>query len=267
MASTYRWIASIVVLALLTAACSVGATEGSSRSEEVRLYVLAAASLTDAFREIQSRYEAAHPGVRLVPTFASTGRLKQQIERGAPADLFLSAGAEEMEELVRKNLIDSRFQTDLLQNDLVLIGPKGSDLQGLGDLTSHRAKRIAIGHPETVPAGTYAEEALKRVGLWGRLERKLVFAADVRQVLAYVETGNADAGIVYRTDSRQSRDISVLAEIPSDGHRPIVYPLGVVKQTKHPSEARAFYRWLQEEEALSIFEKHGFKGVAANSTK
>ncbi len=166
MASTYRWIASIVVLALLTAACSVGATEGSSRSEEVRLYVLAAASLTDAFREIQTRYEAAHPGVRLVPTFASTGRLKQQIERGAPADLFLSAGAEEMEELVRKNLIDSRFQTDLLQNDLVLIGPKGSDLQGLGDLASHRVKRIAIGHPETVPAGTYAEEALKRVGLW-----------------------------------------------------------------------------------------------------
>ena len=103
--------------------------------------------------------------------------------------------------------------------------------------------------------------------LWDSLQPKLVLTKDVKQVLSYVETGNADAGIVYRTDSRQSRDISVLAEIPSDGHRPIVYPLGVVKQTKHPSKARAFYRWLQEEEALSIFEKHGFKGVAANSTK
>lgn len=269
MASKFRWIASMVVwfALLISSACSVGTTEGRAPSEEVRLYVLAAASLTDAVREIQTRYEAAHPGVRLVPTFASSGRLKQQIERGAPADLFLSAGTGEMKDLVRKNLIDSRFHTDLLKNELVLIAPEGTSLKGLTDLASHRTKRIAIGHPETVPAGKYAEEALKHSGLWEKLQRKLVFAGDVRQVMAYVKTGNADAGIVYRTDSRLSGGVSVIAEIPPSSHRPIVYPLGVVKQTDHPSEAQAFYRWLQGKEARSIFEKYGFKGVAAPPSK
>lgn len=269
MASKCKGILSMVVAMaiLISASCSVGRTEGRASSEEVRLYVLAAASLTDAFREIQASYEAAHPNVRLVPTFASSGRLKRQIERGAPADLFFSAATGEMEELVRKNLIDSRFHTGLLKNELVLIAPKGSPLGGLIDLTSNKAKRIAIGHPETVPAGKYAEEALKHAGLWDKLEPKFVFAGDARQVLAYVETGNADAGIVYRTDSRLSKGVSVIARIPPEIHRPIVYPLGIVKGTNHPSEAQAFYRWLQGEEARSLFEKHGFKGVAATTSK
>jgi molybdate transport system substrate-binding protein len=266
--SGFRRIAALICsfALLLSSACSVGKTEGRAPSEKVRLYVLAAASLTDAVREIQARYEADHPGVRLVPTFASSGRLKQQIERGAPADLFLSAGTLEMEELVAKNRIDPRFHAELLENELVLIAPEGASLKGLTDMASNRAKRIAIGHPETVPAGTYAREALAHFGLWEKLQRKLVFAGDVRQVLAYVKTGNADAGIVYRTDSRHG-GVSVIAEIPPESHRRIVYPLGVVKGTKHPSEARALYRWLQGEEARSVFEKYGFKGVAAPPSK
>lgn len=269
MASGFRRIASLICCfaLLLSSACSVGKTEGRSPSEEVRLYVLAAASLTDAVREIQARYEAAHPGVRLIPTFASSGRLKQQIERGAPADLFLSAGTEEMKELVRKHRIDSRFHAELLENELVLIAPEGASLKGLSDLTSNRVKRIAVGHPEMVPAGKYAGEALEHIGLWKQLRRKLVFAGDVRQVLAYVKTGNADAGIVYRTDSRLTKGVSVIGEIPSESHRPIVYPLGVVRGTEHPREAQALYRWLQGEEARSIFEKYGFKGVAAPPSK
>lgn len=266
--SGFRRIAALIgsVALLLSSACSVGETEGRASSGEVRLYVLAAASLTDAVREIQARYEADHPGVRLVPTFASSGRLKQQIERGAPADLFLSAGTEEMEELLGKGLIDPRFHAELLENELVLIAPEGASLKGLADLASNRVKRIAVGHPETVPAGMYAREALVHFGLWEKLQRKLVFAGDVRQVLAYVKTGNADAGIVYRTDIRHG-GVSVIAEMPPESHRRILYPLGLVKGTKHPSEAQALYRWLQEKEARSIFEKYGFKGVAAEPAK
>jgi len=269
MVSKFRWIASMVAwfALLISCACSVGTTEGNAPSDQVRLYVLAAASLTDAVREIQNRYEATHPGVRLVPTFASSGRLKQQIEQGAPADLFLSAGTDEMEELVRKNRIDPRFKTDLLRNELVLIAPNGSSLKGFADLASPRAGRIAIGQPETVPAGKYAKEALEHLGLWEKLRPKFVFAGDVRQVLAYVKTGNADAGIVYRTDARSSGDVTVVAVADSRSHRPIVYPVGVVKQSDHPAEARDFYRWLQGQEARAIFEKYGFKGVAAPPSK
>lgn len=254
---------------LISSACAGGTTEGgapSGESAEVRLYVLAAASLTDAVREIQIRYEAANPGVRLVPSFAGSGRLKQQIERGAPADLFLSAGTGEMDDLIAKDLIDSRLHTDLLENELVVIAPKGTSLKGLADL-AEGAKQIAIGQPETVPAGKYAQEALKNLGLWEKLRQKLVFASDARQVLAYVKTGNVDAGLVYRTDSMVTGDVVVIDEIPSSSHSPIIYPVGVVKKTDHPSEAEAFYRWLQGEEARSIFEKHGFKGVAATTAK
>jgi molybdate transport system substrate-binding protein len=248
----------MVLMMIMAVACNRGGNDDHSQTVEIS--VLAAASLTDAMKEIESRYESTHPGVRVVPSFASSGKLKQQIEQGAPADLFISAGAKEMNALVREGIVDPRERVDLLGNELVLIVPKDSRVKvnGFSDLSSPQIKTIAIGQPETVPAGQYAKQALENMNLWKQVQSKLVFAGDVRQVLAYVKTGNVDAGIVYRTDIRNAHEVKVVAVADPKTHQPILYPAGVIKATTHPKQTRDFYNWLRGPEAMKIFQKYGF---------
>ncbi|MBN2910505.1 molybdate ABC transporter substrate-binding protein [Polycladomyces sp. WAk] len=257
-AHSFGWIA-VVLMMIMTVACNRG--ENDAHPQQVEISVLAAASLTDAMKEIKSRYESTHPGVHLVTSFASSGKLKQQIEQGAPADLFLSAGAKEMDALVRAGIVDPRDRSDLLSNELVLIVPKNSRLKvsGFSDLPSPHVKTIAIGQPETVPAGQYAKQALENMNLWKKVQSKLVFAGDVRQVLAYVKTGNVDAGIVYRSDIRSAHDVETVAVADPKTHQPIVYPVGVIKATPHAKQTRDFYKWLRGPEAMKIFQKYGFE--------
>lgn len=254
---SFRWIAIVLVM-ILVVACNRGGNH--AQSQPVELSVLAAASLTDAMKEIQSRYESTHPGVKIVLSFASSGKLKQQIEQGAPADLFISAGTKEMNELVRKGMVGSRDHSNLLSNELVLIVPKESraKVKGFSDLTSPKVKTVAIGQPETVPAGQYAQQTLENLNLWKQVQPKLVFAGDVRQVLAYVKTGNVDAGIVYRTDVPAGPEVKIVATADPKTHQPIAYPAGVIKATQHPKQARDFYNWLRGPEAMKIFQKYGF---------
>jgi molybdate transport system substrate-binding protein len=244
---------------IMVVACNRG--ENPSHPQPVEISVLAAASMTDAMKEIKSRYESTHPGVQLVTSFASSGKLKQQIEQGAPADLFISAGAKEMDALVQEGIVDPRDRFNLLSNELVLIVPKESRVKvnGFSDLTSSQIKTIAIGQPETVPAGQYAKQALENMNLWKQVQSKLVFAGDVRQVLAYVKTGNVDAGIVYRTDIRTGHDVKEVAEADPKTHQPIVYPIGMIKATQHPQQTRDFYNWLRSPAAMKIFQKYGFE--------
>lgn len=258
LAQLFSWIA-IVLMMFIVVACNRG--ENQAHSQPVEISVLAAASLTDAMKEIKSRYESTHPGVQIVTSFASSGKLKQQIEQGAPADLFISAGAKEMDALVREGIVDPRDRTHLLSNELVLVVPKESHVKarGFSDLPSPQIKTIAIGQPETVPAGQYAKQTLENMNLWKQVQSKLVFTGDVRQVLAYVKTGNVDAGIVYRTDIRTAHDVQVVAEADPKTHQPIVYPIGVIKSTPRPKQTRDFYNWLRSPDAMNIFQKYGFE--------
>jgi molybdate transport system substrate-binding protein len=259
---SFSWIAIALSMFMVTA-CTQEADlkQPNSHQKPVEISVLAAASLTDAMKEIKSKYESTHPDVELVPSFASSGKLKQQIEQGAPADLFLSAGTKEMEDLVRKNLVDARYHSNLLGNELVLIVPKWSNtkIKGFSDLTSPEIKKISIGQPETVPAGGYAKQTLEKMNLWKNVQSKLVFAGDVRQVLTYVRTGNVDAGIVYQTDAATTNEVTIVAVADPRTHKPIVYPIGVIKATKHPKQTQDFYNWLRGPEATKVFQKYGFK--------
>lgn len=227
----------------------------------VELYVLAAASLTDAMNELAPLYESSHPGQKLVISYGSSGTLQQQIEQGAPADLFLSAATKQMDELVKKDLIDSAYTTNLLTNRLVLITPKDSaaSVKAFEDLQNQEIQKIAIGQPESVPVGTYAKQSLTNLGIWETVESKFVYAKDVRQVLTYVETGNVDAGIVYQTDAASSDKVQIAATADEKTHSPIVYPMGLAKDSKHAEEAQTLFKWLQEQEAASIFAKYGFE--------
>ncbi|KPD01475.1 Molybdate-binding periplasmic protein precursor [Geobacillus sp. BCO2] len=255
------WLVAVVLLFGLYG-CDSGSKEGAGQTksaDKVELTISAAASLQEALAEAKTAFERKHPNIRIQYNFGASGALQKQISEGAPVDLFFSAAAEPFEELKKEGL--NRFQTRK-HRARQRAGAHRSEtrrraIQSLDGLT--RAKRVAIGIPESVPAGMYAKQTLEKAGLWEQVKAKLVYAKDVRQVLTYVETGNVDAGFVYRTDALVSDNVKIAAAVPSGMHDPIVYPLGVVKTSKHLKEARELYDYLTSEQALQLFEQHGFR--------
>ena len=244
-----------------------GTDEGSKtpaadpKAEPTEIMVSAAASMRNALTELETVYEEKHPEVNLTINFAASGTLQQQIEQGAPADLFISAGQKQMDALETKNLLIKESRVDLLGNELVVVTGKDNDkITSLDDLNKLGEAQIGIGTPESVPAGKYAQEALKNLKLWDTLEPKLVQAKDVTAVLNYVETGNAEAGFVYRTDSAGSTKVKVAAVVPASSHTPIVYPAAIISATKNKQLTEDFFTFLQQSpEAKQAFEKYGFK--------
>ncbi|ADM71208.1 Molybdate-binding periplasmic protein [Paenibacillus polymyxa E681] len=232
----------------------------SKTAETIELTISAAASLTDALKEIQHSYESTHTGIQLNFNFGGSGALEKQIEQGAPSDLFLSASTKNMKSLVDQQLIDTKKQKTWLTNELVAVIPADGtmNIASVTDLTKREVKKVAIGIPESVPAGNYALEALTKAKLWDTLQSKLVQAKDVRQVLQYVETGNADVGFVYKTDALTSQKAKIAFEVDSKTYSPVEYPIGIVKASKHIQEAEDFYAYLQSQESLNIMAKYGF---------
>jgi molybdate transport system substrate-binding protein len=237
-----------------------GSSTTQSSAKPIELTISAAASLTDALKEIQKIYESNHKAIKLHYNFGASGALQQQIEQGAPADLFLSAAPKNMKALVDKQLIEPTKQKTLLTNELVVVIPADGKIAigSPADLIKTEVKLVAIGIPESVPAGSYAKEALTNANLWESLQAKTVQGKDVRQVLQYVETGNADAGFVYKTDALTSQKVKIAFALDSKTYTPVEYPIGIVKSSKHSNEAEDFYEYLQSKEALDIFVKHGF---------
>jgi len=221
--------------------------------------VSAAISLKDSLEEIGKAYRGEKPGVTVHFNLGASGTLQQQIEQGAPVDVFISASPTQMNTLESKGLIEPGTRKDLVKNKLVLIVPKGkTGVSSFQDLAHPGVKIIAIGEPQAVPAGRYAREVLAYFGLHEQLKPKLVLGKDVRQVLTYVATGNADAGIVYITDALTTKDVTVVATAPDDSHSPVVYPVAAIKSSQNPAAAKAFIEFLRGPKARAIFTKYGF---------
>jgi molybdate transport system substrate-binding protein len=228
------------------------------RPGPVELTVSAAASLSDAMREVDAAYEKNHPSVNLRLNLGSSGTLAHEIEQGAPVDVFLSAAAKPMDELQAKGLIVAGSRRDLLRNSLVLIVPSDSKLNSFEGLPAASVRVIALGDPASVPAGQYGQQTLTALHLWDAVRNKLVLAKDVRQVLTYVETGNADAGLVYATDAEISSKVRVAATAPESTHDAIVYPAAAVHTGRNEAAAQQFVDFLTSPEAKAIFVKRGF---------
>jgi molybdate transport system substrate-binding protein len=226
--------------------------------KKVELTISAAASLTDSLNEVQKLFAEKNNNIKLNFNFGASGALEQQIEQGAPADLFISAGAKQMQALVSKQYVEHPI--NLLTNELVLIAPADGKtlLNTMEDLTKPEVKFLAVGQPESVPAGSYSKEALTYYKLWEKLQSKIVLAKDVRQVLTYVETGNSDAGFVYKTDAIHSNKVKIVITMDQVSYTPIQYPIGLIKSTKHNKEAQAFFDFLQSKEAQAVFTQFGF---------
>ncbi|WP_019851400.1 molybdate ABC transporter substrate-binding protein [Desulfitobacterium sp. PCE1] len=229
-------------------------------AKQTELIVSAAASLKNALDEIQKDYAAKEPNVKLTFNMGASGTLQQQIEQGAPADLFISAGKSQVDALLEKNLMDKDSVINLVGNDLVLVvGANDTSVNSIQNLSKESVKQIGIGTPESVPAGKYAKEAFTSLKLWDTLVPKFVQAKDVTQVLNYVETGNAEAGVVYKSDAQGSTKVKVVEAFPADSHKAITYPAGIVSATKEKEAANAFLTYLKGSEAQYIFAKYGFK--------
>jgi len=227
------------------------------------LTVFGAASLTNALTDISALWQAAgHPAPKL--SFAASSTLARQIEAGAPANLFASADTKWMDYLDQRHLLAAGTRADVLRNDLVLIAPAGAPAGGseigpgfpLARMLG-AGGRLAVGDPTNVPAGIYAEQALKKLGFWEAMQPRLAPAEDVRTALLLVERGEAPAGIVYGTDAAISKNVVIVGRFPADSHDPIVYPFAVTAAGDTP-EARALLAFLQGPEAKAAFRKRGF---------
>lgn len=242
-------------------AAASSAAAASTAQEAATLNISAAASLTESMDAIKALYEEANPTVTLTMNYASSGNLQKQIEEGAPSDVFISAAQKQMDALEKGGHILTETRKDLLVNKVVLITPQNSDkgIASFDDCNSDKAGSIALGDPESVPVGQYAQQVFEKLGTWDAVKAKASLAADVKEVLSWVETGNTDCGVVYATDAATASDkVKVVCEAPEDSYDKAVYPAALVKGTENEEAAKAFLTYLSGEEAKAIFEKNGF---------
>ena len=252
-------IAAIAALGLLIGCNSFNPFSVQQRTS---LTVSAAISLSPALAEIKTVYQSSNSNVNITYNFGASGALEQQIQQGAPVDVFFSAATKQMNALQQANLLINETRRNLLTNRLVLITPKnGVAVSDFKQLTDARIKKIAIGEPKSVPVGQYAQEMLTKLRLWQQLQPKLVLGNNVRQVLTFVESGNVDAGIVYATDAKASDKVTVRLTAAENLHSPIVYPLAVIRNSRNPAVAKMFVEFLAGDRAKIVFQKYGF-GIA-----
>ena len=223
------------------------------------LTIHAAASLSDAMKQIGLAYEK-ESGDKLQFNFGGSNMLARQIEEGAPADVFLSADDEKMDALEKKGLLLPGTRRSLLSNSLVIVVAADSTLapKSAADLAKPECKKIALAETTSVPAGIYARAYLEKIGLWNAVSEKAVPTENVRAALAAVESGNVNAGIVYKTDALISRTVKVAVEISGAEAPKISYPLAVVNSSREQERARKFADYLASPAARKIFEGFGF---------
>ena len=227
--------------------------------DEVNL--AAAASLKNVFDDkLIPMFEEKYPGVTVTPTYASSGDLQTQIENGLETDVFMSAANKQMDALAEEGIVDNDTNLQFLENKVVLIVPADSDanMSSFDDIADVEGN-IAIGDPESVPAGQYAKEALTNLGMWDEIEPKLSLGTDVTAVLNQVAQGSADCGIVYSTDALSTDDVKVICEAPEDSlDTPVIYPIAAIKDTNDTEATQAFMDFLQSQEAKDVFVEYGF---------
>ncbi len=224
------------------------------------LVISAAASLKEPLDEIKLNYQKTQPNININYNFGPASALQKQIEQGAPSDIFISAGKKQLDALEEKGLLVPKTRGILANNRLVLIIPKNNSVQinSFYSLAEPDVKKIAIGEPESVPSGRYAEQVFKTLRITQKVKPKLVYVKNVSQVLESVENGTADAGVSYFTDAKNSDKVKVAVSIDGKYYTQIIYPVAVLKSSKNVESAKAFVKFLSGKEAKVVFKKHGF---------
>jgi molybdate transport system substrate-binding protein len=237
---------------------------GNVNAQSAEITVSAAISLKEAFQEMGKLYESENAGMKVSFNFGASGELAKQIEGGAPVDIFASAAPKDMDQLLQKGFVISSSKADFAKNSVVLIQPASSkiEIKKFEDLMKPEIKKVSIGNPQTVPAGRYAQEVLTHFKLWDGVKDRLIFAENVRQVLDYVARNEVDAGIVYLTDAKfKEKEVRIIATAPPESHKPVIYPIGIVKDSKNETSAKAFVSLILSEDGGKILRKYGFEPI------
>lgn len=258
-------LTTAVSLIALMVSCGQRSTEQNKSLESLKevkpvtLTISAAASVKDAMEEVKTAYSKEKSNVTITYNFGGSGSLQQQIEQGAEVDVFISAATKQMDALKDKGLIMEDTSKNFLENKVVLVVPRDSHaVTDFNDLSTDKVKKIGLGEPKSVPVGQYTEEVLTKLKILDSIKAKVVYGKDVKEVLTWVETGNADAGIVYETDAKISDKVKVVAKAPEGSHKPVYYPAAVIKASKNSDDAKAFINYLFSSKAKPVFEKYGF---------
>jgi len=239
------------------AACVLACAAMPAAAGEV--LVAAAASLTNAFRDLAAQYETAHPGTKVLTTFGASDVVLRQIVEGAPADVFASADQKAMDKAVAANAVDPASRADFVRNEVVLIVPADDrhGIRSLADLGKPGVTRIALGNPGSVPVGRYTRAALEKAGAWRTVEAHAILGGNVRQVLSYVERGEVDAGFVFATDAAiMKAKVKVVQVIETPV--PVVYPIALVQRPGRAPEAADFLVFVLSADGQAVLARHGF---------
>ncbi|WP_074510782.1 molybdate ABC transporter substrate-binding protein [Planococcus glaciei] len=250
-----RKIMPMLAAALLLSAC--GETSADNSEE---LLISSASSLTDVMLSAEKAFNQTHPDVEVAFNFGSSSKLRNQIEQGAPVDLFLSASAQDVDMLKKDGLVQEQTIQNFAENRLVLASVGQLKETDPVQLLKDSKGVVAVGEPESVPIGFYTKKALSGIGVWDSLEGSLIFAKDARQVLSYIESGNAEMGVIYSSDAAQSTNLQTAIGLPQDGLE-IVYPAAIVEGTNNKEAAEAFLEFLMSEEGQQLLEEYGFMPV------
>lgn len=253
-----KFLAIICAVGLLITGCSSGNVE-----KNVELHVAAAASLTNTMNELAELYAKENPNVKIVFNFGSSGALQQAIENGGETDLFFSAAQKQMNALDEKDELAEGTRKDLLRNEVVLIVPNDSNknISDFNDVATDKVEKIALGEPKGVPVGQYSEEIFTALNILDVVKTKAVYGSDVRQVLAWTESGEVDCGVVYATDAAISDKVKIICAAPEGSHKPVIYPAAVIKSSKNLDAAKKFLEFTSSDAAKKVFANYGFKSI------
>ena len=258
-----RWktLAFLLLLFSINPILPIGKASGSKKPI---LRISAGVGLKDALYVIQEAYGKQNPTVAIEFNFAASGFLRKQIEQGAPVDLFLAPGLQHLQALLDGGFTDKEHSCALLGNELALIvsREKQQQIKGFVDLLE-QAETIAIGMPQMVPVGRYSQQTLSHLGLWKALKPRMVYGKSVRQVLAYVDSGNADAGLIFASDTRLLKSAVVATVAPKESHAPIVFSMAAIRGSRQEKALADFTSFLQSQQAATIFANQGFSPLIA----
>lgn len=248
----YLWLAACCSILFVLFGC------GGKVEKNKEITISAAASLREPLQVIVENFKK-EKGIIININFGGSGVLQKQIEQGAPIDIFFPAGKEYMDSLQNKKMIEEASRKDILANSLVYISSKSlKNVTSLQELVNVEGK-LALGEVTTVPAGKYAKESLENLGLWNKVEKKVIYAKDVKDVLRYVEIGEAETGIIYKSDSMDLKSSEVKFEIPENTHEPIVYPAAIMSQSANKEICKEFLKYLESSESKRVFQQYKFK--------
>ncbi|AFK87230.1 molybdate ABC transporter substrate-binding protein [Thermoanaerobacterium saccharolyticum] len=251
----------ILLILLLFGGCGQEKENMSSNKTEntKNIMVFAGAGLKDALPEVAKKYNRLHPDIKISFNFAGLGVLQQQIEQGASCDILLGPGEKQWNTLRSENLIDKLTEKKILSDKMVLVTPKESQkVKSFQDLTLPDVDKIAIGDPALVPGGEWAKDVLTNLGLWDKVSSKIILAKDVQEIRGYIETGNVDAGLLWKSNTTNNNKIRIVADAPENSCPPIFFRGAVINSSQEKETALDFLNYLKSQEASQVFKKYGY---------